>query len=47
MQIPAGVARDLLPALGAEAVLIEPQPQQLIVPVKGIFHLQGNALFKI
>ena len=47
MQIPAGVARDLLPALGAEAVLIEPKPKQLVVPVKGVFHLQGDALFKI
>lgn len=47
MQIPAGVAGDLLTALRTDAVLLEPQPQQLIVSVKRVFHLQSDALLKV
>src|SRR5262249_20155626 len=47
MQVPASVASDLLATLRTDAVLVEPQPQQLIVPDEGVSHLQSDSLFKV
>src|SRR5262245_16587488 len=45
--MPAGLACDLFAALRTVTILIEPQLQELIVSVEGLFHLKSHSLFKV
>src|SRR5262249_42319633 len=40
VQVPAGFGSDLLAALRASAILVEPQLQKLIVSAEVVFHLK-------